>query len=309
MRHLTVLKPTATAAVVLATALALTACTYASQQLGGGGTDGASAPSFDPSTVAEDEAIAAMLPADVVADGVLTVGTETGYAPAEFIAADGRTPVGFDIDLVHALGAVLGLETEIRSSEFAGIIPAVGSQLDLGVSAFTITPERLAEANMISYFLAGSQFAVAAGNPEDVDPAAVCGLTVAVQTGTIQDEELDTLSAGCTAAGDEAIDILRYDSQADATTNLVGGKADATYADSPVIAYAVSRTGGQIETIGEVRDAAPYGVVVAKDDAELTAAVQAALQKLMDDGTLTEIFESWGNAEGVLETAELNPAG
>ena len=79
------------------------------------------------------------------------------------------------------------------------------------------------------------------------------------------------------------------------------------YADSPVVAYAVEQSGGAIETLGDIRDAAPYGVVVAKNDTALANAVQAALQKLMDDGTLHQIAATWGNEQGALTTAELNP--
>ncbi|MCP2265138.1 ABC transporter substrate-binding protein [Promicromonospora thailandica] len=310
MRRLPAL--TATAALAAAT-LVLTACTDASQQPSGGSTGAsddasASAPRFDPSTVEVDEDIAALLPEEIAEQGTLVVGSNTEYAPAEFIDADGKTPVGFDIDTIHAVAAVLGLEAEIESAQFDGIIPAIGSKYDVGISSFTITDERTAEANMISYAVAGSQYGVAAGNPEDFDPENLCGATIGVQTSTIQDEELTEATEECEADGEEAIDVVRYDSQADVTTNLVGGKLQAMYADSPITAYASEQTDGAVESVGEIVDAAPYGIVVAQDDDELTEAVQAAVQKLIDDGTLADVFAAWGSADPVVEEAELNPA-
>lgn len=309
MRRLPAL--TATAALAAAT-LVLTACTDASQQPSGGSTDGSddasAAASFDPSTVETDEEIAALLPEEIAEKGTLAVGSNTEYAPAEFIDADGTTPVGFDIDTIHAVAAVLGLEADIQSAAFDGIIPAIGTKYDVGISSFTITDERTEQANMISYAVAGSQFGVAAGNPEDFDPENLCGTTVGVQTSTIQDEELADISEQCEEDGEEPVDVVRYESQADVTTNLVGGKLQAMYADSPVTAYAIEQTGGEVETIGEIRDAAPYGIVVSQDDDELTEAVQAAVQKLIDDGTLEEIFAGWGSSEPVVDEAELNPA-
>ncbi|MDF2806163.1 MAG: transporter substrate-binding protein, partial [Cellulosimicrobium sp.] len=112
----------------------------------------------------------------------------------------------------------------------------------------------------------------------------------------------------CTDAGEEKIDILQYESQSDATTNVAGGKAQVLYADSPVIGYAVEQTGGQLEQLGDVFDSAPQGVVVAKDDTELAAAIQAALQSLMDSGQLEEILGAWGSGDAALDTAELNPS-
>ena len=61
----------------------------------------------------------------------------------------------------------------------------------MGISSFTINPERLEQANMVEYFEAGEAYAVPKGNPKNIDPADLCGLTVGVQTGTVEDEELD----------------------------------------------------------------------------------------------------------------------
>ena len=281
-------------ALAATSALLLTACTDASQTGTDDSTSGSdetsAAPSFDPATIEVDDAAAALLPEDVASAGTLVVGSNTEYAPAEFIDADGTTPIGFDIDVIKAVGATLGLEVEVQSADFPAIIPALGTKYDAGISSFTITEERMQEANMISFLNAGSAYAVASGNPDDVDPESLCGLTVAVQTGTIQDEDIAVQSQACTDAGEEKIDILQYESQSDATTNVAGGKAQVLYADSPVIGYAVEQTGGQLEQLGDVFDSAPQGVVVAKDDTELAAAIQAALQSLMDSGQLEEIL-------------------
>ncbi|WP_127127455.1 ABC transporter substrate-binding protein [Georgenia sp. SYP-B2076] len=298
MRRLPVLT-----ALAAAGALALSGCTNASEATSG--ATAAAQPSFDASGIARDDAIAAMLPADF--DGTLTVGDNLQYAPAEFFGgADGQTPSGYDVDLAHALGRVLGAEVEVNHAEFASIIPAIGTQYDVGIASFSVAPERIAQANMISYVQVGSTFSVRTGNPEGLDPADLCGTTMGVQTGTVQDEGADGLSAACEEQGAEPIEVLRYSSQADVTTNLVGGKIDVMYADSPVGQYAAVQTGGQVEQLGDVQDAAPQGIVVAKDNTELTAAVQAAMQKLMDDGTWQDILDGWG-VTGALSTAELNP--
>ena len=98
---------------------------------------------FDTSNIQKDDEIAALLPDSVTSDGTLTVGTDTSYAPAEFLAEDGKTPVGFDVDLSKAIAAVFGLKGETISSTFDSIIPSVGSKYDLGISSFTVTKERM----------------------------------------------------------------------------------------------------------------------------------------------------------------------
>ncbi|MEN5072776.1 ABC transporter substrate-binding protein [Isoptericola cucumis] len=306
MRTLPALAASATAAVLL-----LTGCTTASQDGGAASTAPADESTALPdlSAIEVDPEVEALVPEGVSEDGTLTVGSNLEYAPVEFVDADGKTPVGLDIDIVTAVAATMGLEADVQNAGFDSIIPAIGSKFEVGFSAFSVTPERLETVNMVSYFTAGSQLAVAKGNPDGVAPDDLCGVTVGVQTGTIQQDELGDMDKECADAGKDAIDVLPYDSQSDVTTNLAGGKLQAMYADSPIVAYAVEQTEGSVETLGDITDAAPYGAVVAKDDTELAEAVQAALQKLMDDGVLAQVADAWGSGEAVLTTAELNPAG
>lgn len=300
-------------AVAATAAVALTGCTYASQEAASAGTGSSTEPTaaaettFDPSAVEINEAAAALLPQDVVDRGTLRVGMETTYAPAEFLAADGVTPVGYDVDIATALAAALGLDADIESAAFDGIIPAIGSKFDAGISSFTVTDARVEVADMTSYLSVGEAFAVQSGNPQGLDADDLCGATIAVQTGTIQQDEATAMAADCEAAGAEALEILTYDSNADAATNVVGGKADVLFADSPIIGYAITQTGGQLEQLGESFATAPQGIVTAQGS-ETTEAIALALQGLMDDGTLETILDTWGAAEGMLTSAEVNSA-
>lgn len=294
----------ATAAIA---ALTLTGCSTAeTEEPTDGGSTSANDRSFDVSGVEKVEEIAALLPADVADAGKLVIGAAIDYAPAEFRADDLQTAIGYDVDLGKALGRVLGLESEVSAAEFASILPGVGTKYTIAISSFTITDERTENYNMISYITVGSSYAVKSGNPNGFDPDSICGTTVAVQTGTWQDEELEMFSADCIAAGEDSIEILKYGSQSDVTTNVAGGKADAFYADSTVSDYAVALTGDQIEVIGGVRDSAPQGIVVSKEDPELTEALLAATQHLMDEGIWEDILTSWGTEDAIITTAELH---
>ena len=270
-------------------------------------TSSATAKSFDVSSVEKDEAIAALLPESVTKDGKLTVGMDTSYAPAEFLAEDGKTPVGFDVDIVKALAKVFGLEAEPTTSNFDLILPAVGSKYDIGVSSFTITAERMEAVDFVSMFKAGSTWVVKKGNPNKVDTSDLCGVKVAVQTGTTQEEEVNEMSEQCEADGKKSIEVLSSKLQTDVTTNVTTGKADVFYADSPVAGYAISQTDGQIEALGEDVGVAKEAVAIKKGDSATAEAVQKALQKLMDDGTYMKILEAWGVQSGAIDKAEINP--
>lgn len=275
----------------------------------GASTDGGSAA---PSTaaVAKDDALAAKVPAEIAEDGKLLVGTDASYAPSEFLDVDGQTIIGFDPDLVKAVGQVLGLEVEMQNAPFDSLVSGVKTgKYELGVSSFTINPERQEQVDMPSYFNAGTSWAVPTGNPNGITPDDACGRKVAVQKATVQVEDITARSKACQDAGKDPITIEQYQLQSDATAAVVSGKDDAMLADSPVVSYAIAQTGDQLELTGEIYDAAPYGYAVPKGLGEYTAAIQGALQKLMDDGTYLQILTTWGVQDGAVTTSEVNPAG
>lgn len=260
----------------------------------------------DISGISKVDEIADLLPESVTEDGKLTIGTNAYYAPAEFYAEDGTTMQGYDIDLGNALGQVLGLDVVWEQAEFASIVPSIGSNYELGIASFTITEDREQVVDMIQYYEAGLQWAVAAGNPSNVDPANVCGLVVGVQTGTSQDDYVQALNEGeCT---DNPVQIQRQDEQSRVTLALQSNQIDAMFADIQVVDYAVSLSAGQLEKVGDPIDVAPVGLATPKNMGT-TEAINAALQYLMDEGYLTNIFGTWGISAGVQTTATTNPLG
>jgi polar amino acid transport system substrate-binding protein len=274
----------------------------------GGGGGGAAASSEPLPSVEADQELAALVPPAIAEDGVISVGSDTSYAPNEFIAEDGETIVGFDVDLFTLVAQKLGLEAQFETAAFDSIIAGVGSgRYEAGVSSFTINPERLQQANMISYYEAGTQWATKAGNPDGVDPDAACGLTIAVQKATVQVDDITARSEACEAAGEDPITINQYDLQSDATAAVVSGAAVAGLADSPIMAYAVQQTNGQLELLGDIYDAAPYGYVVAQDQADFAQALADAVQALIDDGTYSEVLSRWGVEDGAIDDPTVNP--
>ncbi|EFA22586.1 ABC transporter substrate-binding protein [Bifidobacterium gallicum] len=262
---------------------------------------------FDVSAIVKDDALAKMLPASVRDSGELTVGMELSYAPAEFLAEDGKTPTGYDVQLSQALGRLFGLETKIVSTTFDTIVPSVGSKFDLGITAMTITQERMDSVDFVSYYKAGSMWVVKKGNPEKVDTKDLCGDIIAVQTGTVQEEEANSIKEQCAADGNKAVEVQSMKQQTDAATNVVMGKADVFYADSPIGGYAISQTDGQLEQLGENAGTVLQGIAIKKGDTELAKAVQAAMQKLMDDGDYMKILKAWGVESGAIDKAQINP--
>jgi polar amino acid transport system substrate-binding protein len=293
-------RPFVTAVCLAAAAtVGLTACTSNADDAGGGPSGSVS------NSVSKKADLASLLPASVKKSGKLVVGVNVPYSPNEFL--QGGKVVGFDVDLVDATAKVLGLTTQYRQADFDKIVPAVkAGTYDLGMSSFTDNKVREKTDDFVDYFSAGILWAAPKG--KTVDPANACGLTVSVQSNTTeQQDELPALSKACTSAGKKAIKILPYDSQDDATSAVVLGKANAMSADSPVTSYAIKQSGGKLVAAGQIREAAPYGWPIRKGST-LVQALQKALQSLMDDGTYDQICKKWGVQAGEIKTATVNGA-
>jgi polar amino acid transport system substrate-binding protein len=253
-----------------------------------------------------DTSLADKVPADIKAAGKLTIGTDSSYAPSEFLDTDGKTVVGFDVDLFDAVAQKLGLTTVWQSATFDSIIPGVSSgKYNVGVSSFTVNAEREKEATMISYFSAGTQWAAKTG--VTISPDDACGKKIAVQTATVQVDDIAAKSKACTTAGKAKITVDQYQKQSDATNAVVTGKDDAMLADSPVCAYAVKQTNGQLALVGDIYDSAPYGYVVGKDQTDFANVIQQALQALITDGTYKTVLDKWGVSAGAITAPEVNP--
>lgn len=243
------------------------------------------------------------LPADVQQSKKIVVGNSPTYKPVEFLEG-GRT-AGLDIDLFNAVGKRLGVAVEWQQSPFDQILIGIqAKKYDVGVSAFTVTKEREQSVNMVSYLSAGSLWAVRKGNPDGLEAGRPCGRTMAVQTGTVQEQEMKAAQKGC---GSNRIKLLSFTDQGEATAALVNGRAQAIAADSPIALYAIKMSGDSIEQLGESYDAAPYGVVVPKEQTQFAEAIRQAYVDLRASGHYDAILATWNQSDGAVDAFEVNP--
>ncbi|MFG1652728.1 ABC transporter substrate-binding protein [Micromonospora sp. NPDC049275] len=259
-------------------------------------------------TASADASLTSKVPDSIKSDGKILVGTDSTYAPAEYLDIDGETVVGFDVELFTAVAAKLGLKAEFVSAPFGDIISGVNSaKYEIGVSSFTVNDERKGQANMVSYFQVGTQWVTKKGNPGGVALDNACGKKIAVQKDTIQVEDVTKRSKACTAAGKPAITLEQFPGQDAATAAVVSGKDDAMLADYPVGVYAVTRSNGALELLDKQYEAAPYGYVVAKDQAQFAEAVRDATKALIADGSYKTVLDKWKVGDGAITDPAINP--
>ncbi len=253
--------------------------------------------------VSVDQAAADLVPQAIRDEGTLTVAMDASYAPNEFFDEDGKTIIGMDSDLATAIGQTLDLDVEKQNVTFDAILPGLAAnKYDIAISSFTDTKEREQTVDMVTYFTAGTGFYTNAENPTDVETVAdLCGKTVAVQKGTVQQEDVEAQNEKC----DKSINVEVFSEQTDVDLAITSGRADVALADSPVAAYAVKQSDGRLASTGKDYDSAPYGIAVNKDNG-MTEAIQKAVQSLIDNGTYAEILEKWGVSGGAIDESKIN---
>jgi polar amino acid transport system substrate-binding protein len=179
------------------------------------------------------------------------------------------------------------------------------------MSAMNDTAERRGKGvDFVDYFKAGSSILVQKGNPKKIQGLDdLCGQTVAVQKGTVQDTDILTpQEATCRKAG-KALSVLRMEKDTDALQQVKNGRAVANVEDFPVAEYnaQTSGNGSDFEVVGsQVGDVGLYGIAIPHTNTQLVNAVQAALKAAIADGSYDKVLQKWNVSAGALTTAGIN---
>lgn len=234
-------------------------------------------------------------PAGLVEDGMLTYGVAATFAPFEFMQ-DGEL-AGFDIEFGAAIAAKLGLEVNPLNMEFAGLIPALqGGRIDIINSAMYINEERAEQVDFVPYLLVGNEIVVPFGNPAGIASRDdLCGMTVAVTLGGIQETYARQDATRCEEAGQETVTVLTLPTAQDSALSVRQGRADAFFNSTPGAMVQVQELPDVFEIVGESFETnTRIGIAVRQGDEEMRAAIEAALAALVADGTYAALMEQYG---------------
>jgi polar amino acid transport system substrate-binding protein len=227
--------------------------------------------------------------AKIKSSGKLVVGTEAQYAPYEFKDLDANF-VGCDMFLAQKIADALGVKLEIVDMSFDGIIPAVqAGQVDLGIAAFTNTPERAEVIDFSDLYETSMQYlVVAAGNVDKyATKESLAGLKVGAQKGTIQSQLITKA-----LPDSKLFELDKYPELALEVTvgNIAGLVVDSAVGDSIVAnsngALAVSKFEFSAEE-------ASFGksVVISKGNEDLIAAVNEVIAAVVADGSYQKAYD------------------
>jgi len=253
--------------------------------------------------------LAGEVPAAIKSKGTITVAADATYPPDEFIASDGHTVIGMDADLATAIGQVLGLKVDMVNATFDTIIPGlIDGKYDMGASSFTDTLARQKEVDFVTYFTAGEAFYTKKGSTIKITSLdSICGLSVAVETGTTEETDAKTQSLLCTSHGKKAVSVLSFANQNEANLAVSSGRADAGFLDSQIAAYVVAQSNGQFALNGPTFNSVPYGLALPKGNG-MAKPVLGAVKSLMTSGIYLDILKKWGVESGAITNPTINGA-
>ncbi|MBC9711257.1 ABC transporter substrate-binding protein [Streptomyces sp. TRM66268-LWL] len=262
--------------------------------------------------------LADKLPKEIKDSGVIRVGSDIAYPPIEFKDDSGKT-VGVDPDLAAAMGKQLGVEFKFENGTFDTLLTGLRSdRYDIAMSAMTDNKDRqngidsetgkkVGEGvDFVDYLSAGVSIYTKAGDDKGIKGwEDLCGKKIAVQRNTVSH---DLAKAQAKECGDKKLTIESFDNDQQAQTRVRAGGADAGSADFPVAVYAVETSGGgkDFQLVGDQVEAAPYGIAVAKDQAQLRDALKAALDAIVKSGEYDKILSKWGVEQGKLDEITIN---
>ncbi|MEJ6548620.1 ABC transporter substrate-binding protein [Corynebacterium sp. USCH3] len=245
-----------------------------------------------------------LLPREYRDSGRISASTNPTFPPNQFKDPSGEI-IGFEVDLVRAAGAVLGLEVGFQQQDFNLILPSISAgTVDIGTSGFSDTEERQKSYDFVDFYTSGISWATTPG--KTVDPQDACGLTVAVQKGTYSDtDDVQVKSDECVAAGHPGINKLVYESANAAANATALERADAMSSDSAVTDYAIRLSDGKLIPAGDAFDTTPFGWAFSKNS-DLVPAFAAALQYLITSGQYEDILDPWGLTDGAVDSVTVN---
>lgn len=256
-------------------------------------------------TMAPVEAAAALVPQSIRDTGKLVVAIPTNEPPTQFYREGTKEMTGLNPDIARLLAGALDLDLQIDVTNFDAIIPGLSAnRFDLTVSSMTPTEDRMKQLDFVEYVRVGNGLGVQAGNPQKIDFDALCGKNVAVLKGSYQlTVRVPEMVAECEKSGGGALNIMQFPDTQQAVSAALSGRADAVFADAPILAYAAAKD-ARFEIAGE-NDFGNVGIGIPKDT-EMLEAVTAGMQAVLDSPEYLEMLSSYGLESMAIDEAFVN---
>ena len=232
------------------------------------------------------EAPAAAAPAAAQA---IVIGLDDNFPPMGFRDDKGEL-VGFDIDLAREAGKRIGAEVSFKPIDWnAKEAELNGKRVDVLWNGLTITEERKANILFTTPYLENHQIIVVTDKSPITSKAQLAGKVVGVQDGSSAVEAIEKDAAAAKAIKE----LKKFGDNVTALMDLSAGRLDALVVDEVVGRYYTAKKPGEYRVLEENFGTEDYGVGTRKDDTELMAKLQKAMDEMKADGAAATISTKW----------------
>ncbi|WP_122073577.1 transporter substrate-binding domain-containing protein [Pseudophaeobacter sp. EL27] len=216
-------------------------------------------------------------------DGVIRIAMSGAYPPFNFVN-DSNEVVGFDPAVGAEIAKRMGVEVEIVTTAWDGIIGGLlANKYDAIVGSMSITEERQQVVDFVGPYYTTKRAIFA--KPGGITSAAALGeAKVGLTLG-------ETHEAWAREMG---YDVRTYKGLPELLLELEHGRVDVIVNDSIAAILAMKETGQDYVMITDFEtEEFGAGIAIRKGNPELAAAMQGALDAMMEDGTYLEIANKW----------------
>lgn len=242
----------------------------------------------------------------------VTVGTK--WDQPSLGLKQGDAPVGFDVDVAKAVLTEIngGKEPKITWKESASsnreAFLANGT-VDIIFATYSITDARKPKVTFGGpYVLAHQDVMVRKDDtsitkPQDLANKRICKAAGSNSYKRITDPPPDGQLGLSTA---KTVDAANY---SECVQKLSGSNLDAVTTDDLILAGFAKQAGGNFKILGQPFTDEKYGIGLKKGDKTTCEAVNVAVKKLWDNGTMKQLLDKWfGGTEGLKLSETAPPA-
>ena len=254
-------------------------------------------------------AVCVLLPGFAAADtldeilerGTLRVGMEPGYMPFEMTNTKGEI-IGFDVDMMKRVAKAMGVELELVSTAWDGIIPGLlTKKYDIIASGMTLTQERNLKVAFASpYIVIGQSIMIKkelVGEIKSYKDLNDPKYKVASKLGTTGEQATKRMIPKCT--------YISFETEQEGVMDLVNGKIDAFVYDLPYMELAYKQKGeGKLVLLDKPFTYEPLAWAIRQDNPNFLNWLNNFMAQVKNDGTYDKIYEKWIQSDDWLKQVQ-----
>ena len=214
---------------------------------------------------------------------VIVFGTNAEFPPFEYVTSKGTIGEfdGIDIAIAQKIAEDQGKEAKINNMEFDSLLLALDNgQVDAVIAGMTVTDERKQAYDFSTPYYTATQVMIVKSD-SDIQKAS-----------DMKDKKIVVIQGytGETCGQEMGYNYEAFKKGTEAIMELVNGKCDVVVIDSATAEKFVGDNEGlKIVEDPDAFEAEEYAIAVKKGNTELLNQINASVQKMLDDGTVSEL--------------------